>query len=934
MKQTPFINGGLFDCLDSEEATGKGGYRLDCFSDNNKHRKLLSVPNRLFFDDQRGLFPLFNKYKFTVEENTPIEQEVALDPELLGKVFENLLAAYNPATSGTARKQTGSYYTPRAIVDYMVDEALVASLAEKVKPTDGDSKFWQERLHYLLDYADACNDAKELFDEKEADGIVRAISEIKVLDPAAGSGAFPMGVLHKLTLALGKLDPENKCWRELQKKRAVKETEVAYSEQKDRAVRDALLQEISDTFERYSSDFGRKLYLIQNSIFGVDIQPVACQIAKLRFFISLAIEQRRDDNQENYGIKPLPNLETRFVAADTLIGLQLTQRDALQSAEIRTLEEQLQQNRERHFNAGTRRKKLECSRKDRELRSSLAEILKTHYQRDGVWQEALQINDKVTRTLTAQLNKYNAQITATKQATLMVDANPRETQMTDEKVAKLEQKITDKQKLAQLISKRDEAVRDNEIWEQAKFAAEKKNEMIHAEAQKIAAWDPYDQNAKADWFDAEWMFGVTDGFDVVIGNPPYAQLQRDGGRLGNLYKNCNYQTFTRMGDIYMLFYERGLNLLTSDGLLCYITSNKWMRTGYGKSIRKLLAQTTTLRVVVDFGELPVFEAGTDPTIVLTQNNTSTIAHHCTVAVIKDAADIIRVGEVVQQQGFVVAVTDLSTDGWTLESPAVLSLLEKIRGTGKLLGKYVQGNIYYGVKTGYNEAFVIDEATKELLITQDPKSAELIKPWLRGRDIKKWRAEWSEDYLLFVQHDCKIDSYPAVKKHLEKFKLRLLERSTPGPDKWFAIQANTTYHKDFLNPKIVFNETSKELHAFVDYEKLYINKTGFIILAPDNGYLLGVMNSKMMDYYYRHTFPAWGDPWHGGRVQFRGDRMTAIPIAAADQNQRRQIAQRVHKIMEASQNPETAKLETEIDQLVYQLYALTDEQIETIEKSYQ
>ena len=169
--QTPFINGGLFDCLDSEEATDDGGYRIDCFSD--KHYKRLSIPNRLFFDEDDGLFPLLKHYKFTVEENTPIEQEVALDPELLGKVFENLLAAYNPETGESARKQTGSYYTPRPIVDYMVEEALVATLAQQVNPSDGDAKFCEERLHYLLDYAKASDDANQWFDDVEADRIVR-----------------------------------------------------------------------------------------------------------------------------------------------------------------------------------------------------------------------------------------------------------------------------------------------------------------------------------------------------------------------------------------------------------------------------------------------------------------------------------------------------------------------------------------------------------------------------------------------------------------------------------------------------------------------------------------------------------------------------------------------------------------------------------------
>ncbi len=213
--QTPFINGGLFDCLDSFKATRDGGYRIDCFSDEQYHK--LSIPNRLFFDTQQGLIPLLEHYKFTVEENTPIDQEVALDPELLGRAFENLLATINPETGETARKMTGSYYTPRPIVDYMVDEALVATFSQECKPADGDTEFWNEKLHYLLDYADACEDASEWFDDGEIEALVTTISELKILDPAVGSGAFPMGMLQKLTLALRRLDPDNIRWEALQK---------------------------------------------------------------------------------------------------------------------------------------------------------------------------------------------------------------------------------------------------------------------------------------------------------------------------------------------------------------------------------------------------------------------------------------------------------------------------------------------------------------------------------------------------------------------------------------------------------------------------------------------------------------------------------------------------------------------------------------------
>ena len=514
--QTPFINGGLFDCLDSFSATGEGGYRIDCFSDKQYHK--LSIPNRLFFDAQQGLIPLLEHYKFTVEENTPIEQEVALDPELLGRVFENLLAAYNPETGATVRKQTGSYYTPRPIVDYMVDEALVATLPQKCSPTDGDTQLWEERLRYLLDYAQLFDDASEWFDDRETDAIVKTISELKILDPAVGSGAFPMGMLHKLTLALRRLDPDNTRWEALQKRLAGKRATDAFNTQNQQE-RDAELTEISGTFERYrDSDFGRKLYLIQNSIFGVDIQSVACQIAKLRFFISLAIEQEPEQSAENFGIKPLPNLETRFIAANTLIGLEGER--TLTSQKAQNLERELTDNRERHFHATTRQQKRACKQKDTELRTELAAELKS----------------------------------------IGMPAD---------------------------------------------------------DAQRIAQWDPYDQNATAGWFDSEWMFGITEGFDVVIGNPPYVQLQKEGGRLGKLYQNRGFDTFARTGDIYCLFYEKANQLLKNNGHVCLITSNKWMRAGYGKKLRDYFVTLTQPVQLLDMGP-DVFDATVDTNILLFQ----------------------------------------------------------------------------------------------------------------------------------------------------------------------------------------------------------------------------------------------------------------------------------------------------------------------------
>ena len=497
--QTPFINGGLFDCLDSEEATRDGGYRIDCFTDKPSQRRDYSIPNRLFFDDD-GLIPLFNRYKFTVEENTPVEQEVALDPELLGKVFENLLAAYNPETRDTARKQTGSYYTPRPVVDYMVDEALVATLAQACSPSDSDTGFWQDRLRYLLDYEDAFNDAHELFEEGETAGIVRAISEIKVLDPAVGSGAFPMGMLHKMAMALRRLDPDNQRWATLQKERARTKADAAF-DTKDPRERKAELNEISDTFERYSGDFGRKLYLIQNSIFGVDIQPIATQIAKLRFFISLAIEQEPNKDADNFGIKPLPNLETRFIAADTLMQLKAADQLDLFRQQIEALQTKLTENRERHFHATTRPKKLACRDADNQLRRALADELNS--------------------------------------AGLPED-----------------------------------------------------------DAKKITHWDPYDQNAKADWFDPEYMFGIADGFDIVIGNPPYVRQENIGPHKSSLlalYSNAA----TARSDLYCYFYARGLQVLRDGGMHVFVCSNSWLDVGYGAKLQEHLLKNAHIQAIYE-----------------------------------------------------------------------------------------------------------------------------------------------------------------------------------------------------------------------------------------------------------------------------------------------------------------------------------------------
>ena len=539
--QTPFINGGLFDCLDSFKATGEESYRIDCFSDKQYHK--LSIPNRLFFNENRGLLSLLDHYKFTVEENTPIDQEVALDPELLGRVFEHLLAEYNPETheiASSARKETGSYYTPRAIVDYMVDEALVATLSQKCQLTDSNEIPWDERLRYLFDYAQMFDDASEWFDDSETDAIVKTISELKILDPAVGSGAFPMGVLHKLTLALRRLDPDNTRWEALQKRLAGERAKAAFNTE-NQPERDDELKEISQTFERYrDSDFGRKLYLIQNSIFGVDIQPIACQIAKLRFFISLAIEQERDSDADNFGIKPLPNLETRFVAADTLIGLDISETEGLfQNDNVQHLLKEIDAIHEKFFLASNRGQKRKLEEQEDNRREQLEKELE---RQRTEWIEIQQ--------------------------------------------GKIERKI------AQLPnSEQREQLRERE--QKAYESHKEKFDACFADARKIAHWKPYDQNEKADWFDPEWMFGITKGFDVVIGNPPYSKSE-------NVPDDRSEQLTMYYGwgdDLYGYFIFAGFKLVSEQGIFTYIANDSFVTFSTKRRIRDLFLENQLMHLV-------------------------------------------------------------------------------------------------------------------------------------------------------------------------------------------------------------------------------------------------------------------------------------------------------------------------------------------------
>ena len=858
LKQVPFVNGGLFDCLDTFEATRDGGARIDCFTDNENEQRKLHVPDKLFFDEENGIFPLFSRYKFTVEENTPIEQEVALEPELLGRVFENLLGDYNPETQSSARKSTGSYYTPRQIVDYMVDEALIAYFLQKVEPFDGNKTSLEKRLRDdLLAYeaqGDADSQTGHLIHENEVTQLIKAIDELKLLDPAVGSGAFPMGILNKLVLVLKKLDPQNEQWKE----RQIRQAQVILDSQ----VRNYTLDAIERAFaeENRYNDYGRKLYLIQNCIYGVDIQPIAVTIAKLRFFISLIIEQVPNDNpNDNFGIRPLPNLEIRFVAADTLIGLNKSDfQMLLETDAIEQKRQQISKIRENYFSANTRQHKLSLMREEEACRVELVNAL---------------------------------------------------TELSTE------------------------------------WALDSQTGIVN-EAQKIAQWNPYDRNAVADFFDAEEMFGVKDGFDIIIGNPPYIRHEKIR-HLKSALREHYSGFFASTADISVYFYKRAAELLKQGGILTYICTNKFMRSGYGKNLRQFLTSDVSLQALLDFGSVQVFDAAVNTCIVRAEKRLSKANHTFRAATLRSGSDDFNVQAAFQKQAFPMQNSQLSPNEWTLASPEVLALLEKLQNTGVPLGESVQGQLYFGIKSGYDTAFVIDTSKREHLIAADANSRKLIKPLLRGRTIRKWKADAADEHLIVIASSTNVswpwtgvedeeaerifsDNYPAIHQHLSQHRQHLATRADRGKFYWELRSCD--YYEAFDVPKVIYSGTAKSFYGCYDTAGAYGLASTWTLPIEDLS-LLAILNSRLFDWYARHKFQSLDDPWAGGRLGFKKVDMMNVPIADRNSEQKAQLSRWVEQILADPTSDTVPALEHAIDELVYEVYGLTDAEIALIKETY-
>ena len=751
----PYLNGGLFE---KDE--------LD--------KKTVVFPENLFSD----LFDFFSQYNFTIDENDPNDSEVGIDPEMLGKIFENLLED---------NKDKGTFYTPKEIVQYMCRESLIAYLCEKHKDDEENIRNLVE--HHIANW-----------NEDKRNKILDSLKNVKICDPAIGSGAFPMGLLNELY-----------------------QCRLALGEEKSVNI---------------------KKEIIQNNIYGVDIEKGAVDIARLRFWLTLVVEEETAE--------PLPNLDYKIMQGNSLL-------ESYQGVDLSNL---------------IKRKK------------------------DITQETQINIFDELLDVSRFELLEYIKEYF----------------------------NCTNSDRKEELRQKIDENIRQQ--IEEQRISLDLSNINLSANSH-FFLWHTYFGNV------FNQVNKTDNGFDIVIGNPPYIQLQKDDGKLAKMYENQGYQTFAGKGDIYSLFYEKGYQILKQKGILAYITSNKWMRAEYGEATRKFFAEKTNPIQLIDFAGIKVFESATVDTNILIfakENNTfSTRA-----CVVKDK-ELKKLSDYIKQNGVESCRFD-SSESWVILSEIEQRIKTKIEAVGTPLKDW-DIQINYGIKTGFNEAFIINGEKRKELITQDPKSAEIIRPILRGRDIKRYGYDFADLYLLFIPwhfplHLAKPEikgasleaekafenQYPAIYNHLLQYKKELLNRNKAETGiryEWYALQRwGANYWEDFSKQKIAWNRIASEKQFSLIDVDIFIQDSMHFFTGKHLDFLNAILNSRLYK-ILMHMIVGQAAGGNSGN----SDNVKQLKVVVPNQFLEDKIIQLLKE-----------KKYKEIDKLIYELYNLTDEEISFIENT--
>ena len=876
MKKVPFLNCALFDCLDKIEDKEDGGRRLYFDGFSTKKERQAHIPNGLFFgngDEGRlGIITLFSEYEFTIDENDADDADVSLDPELLGKVFENLLGAFNPETQETARKATGSFYTPREIVDYMVEESLKSYLRGKLSGVgDLDAK-----LENLFDKAKTAQREPTGFSREEERAILDALYAAKIIDPACGSGAFPMGVLHCMIRLMKRLDPDNLSIRAhlLSRYKADKAASDPTETAEERQDRLAELERRLEEGQHYP-DYERKLYLIENCIYGVDIQPIAAQISKLRFFISLLCDQFRtsyDLEKENYGLLSLPNLEAKFVCANTLISLPDTGSELdLTVGEVKKLREDLAGNRHRIFGARSTKTKGKYKARDREIRRAIKTAVfnglanpdedkitffETQIERARIRRKAAEKPDWQTVEKPVQQDFFAA--TTVQPMLIKIDRNADKREEIDREIGRLEEEIA----------------KERSKVSQTNLSAAQEY------ANLVAGWDPFDQNASSSFFDPKWMFNISDGFDVVIGKPPYFVIKNDNP--------CKVQYETEWKvlqsgrvNIYQLFFGFAEKTLKRSGCVSYIHPKTLLGDSYLSATRKFMLENFKEVLIVNIANRhDTFEAILQSVVVSLWAVTPVLGK-CRVTEITDKTAIAGLHYTN------VTLDDLITDDGRI-------LVAPNRQTYSIIGK---------IKTTSTKGFTFHTGSiewnkyKEYLASEpDSNNVQL----LFGENVQRYRLVSSRK-----RASCSflhISSLPMLKS-----PVLVTQRTTAVEQPWRIIAT-------YIDPM-------KETNSFVSENSINV----FTVASERQGkFYLALLCSRFMDYYFR-VF--------NSNTHVSSGELNSLPIPTATLAQQKPIISLVDRILAAKKKDpqaDTSELEAQIDKLVYALYGLTEEEIAVVE----
>ena len=771
-KQIPYLNGGLFsphvdDRYKFDMATGGGQYGV------------VTIENGWF----EHFIGVLSQYNFTVDENTSYDIELSIDPEMLGRIFENLLAEINPETGENAKKSTGSFYTPRDIVDYMVDNSILEYLKTK---TGLD----ETRIKALISYSKEDDDIAS-FTSAEKKAIISALYTVTVLDPACGSGAFPIGMLQKIVYMLQEIDPEANLWFDEIVKGAPIYVRKAFEEK----------------FSNGELDYIRKLTVIEKSIYGVDIQPIAVEIARLRCFLSLVIEQKVNDALPNRGVHPLPSLDFKFLIANSLVklpddssnymGMKVDQLNIFEN--VSHIDE-LKAVREEYFNADNERKA--------ELREEFADIQKKMFQ----------------QTLSMAKN-----------------ASPR-------------------------------------------YSA-------------LSNWSPF-KNEPTDWFDAEWMFGVKDGFDIVIGNPPYVQIKQIPETDKKRFIK-NYKFATGRFNLFYLFVELASRLVKEGALTTYIVPDRLLLNTQCDNIRKWLINEQTVLEIICFGE-GVFDTAIVDSIILSYKNSKNISKNG----VKVKVDV-EVGKEQLKPYKEIKYEDISnssTHQIDINYDNASSCIQR-----KMFEKSVTLSSISEIKDG-----IIQSKIPDLLFLDSAKD-EYSKPLLFGRDINRFVINYNGYYVNYNE---------------KEMKAAEISRLKPGG----AIGLRLRTPEIFERAKILTRQTADEIIAALDYNNYYYSNTlhGTTIINDkyNEKFVLGVMNSKIITWYYRNSIPETGKVFAQIKIALLG----TLPIIDINKISEKDVELIVNQVEKLMKNGDDIEAKRVIDEVIYRFYGLTPEEIALVEES--